>query len=80
MHISATIKTAFEKRSIHVNLREGHHIIPIVVNKTRSCACNLLLLTFRTLHKRILLMIIRKLSEINTLSPFSITYRLLSSQ
>ena len=41
MHIDTTIKTAFEKHGIDVNEREGHHIIPIVVNKTRSCACKL---------------------------------------
>ena len=41
MHINTTIKTAFEKHSIDVNEREGHHIIPIVVYKTRSCACKL---------------------------------------
>ena len=33
---------SFVTRSIDVNLkRQGHHIIPIVVNKTRSCACKL---------------------------------------
>ena len=41
MHIDTTIKTAFEKHRMDVNEREGHHIIPIVVNKTRSCACKL---------------------------------------
>ena len=32
---------SFVNRSIDVNQRQGHHIIPIVVNKTRSCACKL---------------------------------------
>ena len=42
MHIHSTIKTTFEKRRIDVNSREGHHIIQIVVNRTRStCACKL---------------------------------------
>ena len=41
MHINTTIKTAFEKHINNVNLRVGHHIIPIGVKKTRSCACKL---------------------------------------
>ena len=42
MHTRTTMKTAFEKRRIDVNSREGHHIIQIVVNKTRSTyACKL---------------------------------------
>ena len=42
MHIHTTIKTAFEKRRIDVDSREGHHTIQIVVNQRRFISLSVL--------------------------------------